>query len=128
MSAIVPNGFGIVQAKISFRTVCHMVMICPQVQTPVPGVITAVGIGDLSQEWAGVRSQGMKENGKAEENETLENRISLKRLDSNGAARDNLLVVRRHPQQSVDPLARSRINPWQNKGTIVNQGSENQEL
>lgn len=66
-----PEEVGKVKAKISFRTMSHMVMICPQMETPVPDVVTAVGISDLSQERTGVRSQGMEENGKAEENETL---------------------------------------------------------
>lgn len=82
MSAIIPNGIVKGEAKPSFRTVSHMVMICPQMQTPVPGVVTAVAISDLGQERAGIRSQGMKEYGKAEENETLEKFISLKRLKS----------------------------------------------
>lgn len=58
-----------------------MVMICPQMKTSVPDVVTAVAISDLSQERAGIRSQWMEENGKAEENETLQRRISLKSLD-----------------------------------------------
>lgn len=69
------------KTKINFRTVSHMVLICPQMKTSVPGVVTAVAISDLSQERAGVRSQGMKEHGKAEENETLQRRISLKSFD-----------------------------------------------